>query len=298
MKTPTFDELVDRFFYCDSEIFAHDSLFVFISHKTKKRFVFHNSLPNELRRFLDTYNPILVGYNINGYDKWILKCWLAGYTPEELKEVNDYIINGGNGWEIDCEDVDIPTCVDLMNCIVPRKSLKELEGNLRLNITETTVPFDLPTKWTRQQYEEVLYYCTCDVEALIPIFNMLIGKFKSKYIIARLGKIDPEYGISLTDANLTAVLLGAKRQNHDDPFKYEYPEVINKNAIPKHVLDYFDDVIEHNDLNYKVEAPAVRYGNCLIQLGYGGLHGAKETTFSYDRGDTLRCVCCEYKGGD
>lgn len=291
MKTPTFDELVDRFFYCDSEIFSHDALFVFISHKTKERFIFHNSLPDELRRFLDTYNPILVGYNINGYDKWILKCWLAGYTPEELKEVNDYIINGGNGWDIDCEDIDIPTCVDLMNCIVPRKSLKELEGNLRLNITETTVPFDLPTKWTRQQYEEVLYYCTCDVEALIPIFDMLMTRFKSKFIIARLGNIDEEYALSLTDANLTAVLLGAERVEHDDPFGYEYPDVIDKSKIPKEALDYFDDLIAHNDLDYKVEAPCLDLKTIDFQLGLGGCHGfIKEGVYRYDRGDDLKCA--------
>lgn len=290
MKTPTFDELVDRFFYCDSEIFSHDALFVFISHKTKERFIFHNSLPDELRRFLDTYNPILVGYNINGYDKWILKCWLAGYTPEELKEVNDYIINGGNGWEIDCEDIDIPTCVDLMNCIVPRKSLKELEGNLRLNITETTVPFDLPTKWTRQQYEEVLYYCTCDVEALIPIFDMLMTRFKSKYVIARFGKIDVEYALSLTDANLTAVLLGAKRIEHKDNFAYVYPKQVQKEKIPKEFLEYIDDLIEHNDLDYKPLAPALDMDSIIFQTGIGGGHGfIKNGTLTYDRGDNLKC---------
>lgn len=290
MKIPTFDELVDRFFYCDSEIFSHDALFVFISHKTKERFIFHNSLPDELRRFLDTYNPILVGYNINGYDKWILKCWLAGYTPEELKEVNDYIINGGNGWDIDCEDVDIPTCVDLMNCIVPRKSLKELEGNLRLNITETTVPFDLPTKWTKQQYEEVLYYCTCDVEALIPIFDMLMTRFKSKYVIARFGKIDVEYALSLTDANLTAVLLGAKRIEHKDNFAYVYPKQVQKEKIPKEFLEYIDDLIEHNDLDYKPLAPALDMDSIIFQTGIGGGHGfIKNGTLTYDRGDDLKC---------
>lgn len=292
MKIPTFDELVDRFFYCDSEIFAHDSLFVFISHKTKERFVFHNSLPNELRRFLDTYNPILVGYNINGYDKWILKCWLAGYTPEELKEVNDYIINGGNGWDIDCEDVDIPTCVDLMNCIVPRKSLKELEGNLRLNITETTVPFDLPTKWTRQQYEEVLYYCTCDVEALIPIFDMLINRFKSKYIVAKICNVDVEKAMSLTDANLTAVSLGAKKQEHNDMFLYEFPHVIDKNKIPKEFVDYIEMCREHNDYDYVMAhpMPELFIDGLKIQVQLGGIHGfPSEGVIVYGENEVFYC---------
>ena len=101
--------------------------------------------------------------------------------------------------------------------------------------------------------------------------------------------MDTEYGISLTDANLTAVLLGATRQEHDDPFGYIYPNVIDKNKIPKHVLDYFDDVIKHNDLNYKVDAPNLQYDECLIQLGYGGLHGAKENTFIYGEDVFFKC---------
>ena len=282
----TFDDLLDRFVFYDCEIFAHDSLFVFIHYRTHERFIFHNAYANDFQEFIDKYNPILVGYNNNGYDKYMLKLSLLGYTPEELKKANDYIISGGNGWEIDNTFVKLPTQVDLMNCIVPRKSLKELEGNIRLNITETTIPFDLPTKWTKQQYEEVLYYCTCDVEALFPIFEMLKTKFISKFIIGRLGSMDCEYAISLTDANLTAALLGAERKEHNDPFGYTYPDVIDKEKIPKEVLNYFDDLIEHNDLNYKVTPPSFKVDDCLIQVGLGGLHGAKETTFMYDKNET------------
>ena len=207
-----FDKLLDRLWGFDAEIFAHDSLFVFINYRTRERIVFHNCEPNKIQNFIDINNPILLGYNCNNYDKYILKSWLCGYTPEELKEVNDYIINGGKGWEIDCGYVELPIMWDLFNEIVPRKSLKELEANLRLNVTETTVPFDLPTKWNKEQYEEVLYYCTCDVEALFPIFEMLINKYKSKYIISRLGKLELDYGMSLTDAKLTSVLLGAEKR--------------------------------------------------------------------------------------
>ena len=285
----SFDSLLDRLWGFDAEVFAHDSLFVFISYRTRKHVVFHNCEPNKIQNFIDAYNPILIGYNCNNYDKYILKCWLAGYTPEELKEVNDYIINGGKGWEIDCGYVELPVMWDLFNEIVPRKSLKELEGNLRLNITETTVPFDLPTKWTKEQFEEVLYYCTCDVEALFPIFEMLINKYKSKYIISRLGKLDLAYGMSLTDAKLTSVLLGAKKQEHDDPFKYTYPQQVDKSKIPQPFLDYIDDVVKHNDLNYESIAPSLQYDECVIQLGHGGIHGAKLDTYIYDNGCELKC---------
>lgn len=254
--------------------------------------MFHNSLPNDIQDFLDEYDPILLGYNCNNYDKYILKCWLAGYTPEELKDVNDYIINGGNGWDIDCGYVELPIMWDLFNEIVPRKSLKEIEGNLRLDITETTVPFDLSTKWTKEQYEEVLYYCTCDVKALFPLFDKLKTKYKSKFIIAKFGNIEPTFALSQTNANLTAILLGSAKKKYDDNFKYVYPECIDKNKIPKEAIDYFDDIIKHNDLNYNPPAPNLEFKDILFQLGVGGGHGFKKTgTYYYDRRTSKKLLC-------
>lgn len=284
-----FDQLLERLWGFDSEVFAHDCLFVFINYKTKEEKVFHNSSADELTNWITQTNPILMGYNAKTYDKYILQAWLGGYSPEEIKEVNDYIIGGGNGWDLELPYASIPIIWDLMGGIKTFKSLKELEGNLRLDITETTIPFDLPTKWTEEQYKEVLYYCEHDVQALFPIFEMQMKSYKSKYIIAKLGGLEPSYALSLTDANLTATLLGASRKEHSDNFKYEYPSVIDKNKIPKEVLDYIDDLIEHNDLDYKTEAPSLRIDDCVIQLGVGGIHGAKETTFEYDEGVEFRC---------
>ena len=288
---PTFDELLDRLWGYDFEVTAHDWLLVLKDYRKRKRIVFHNALPSEVQNFIDMYNPIMLGYNNNGYDKFILKAILNYCTLEEIKDVNDYIIGGGNGWELDLGYAKIPTQVDLINCIVPRKSLKELEGNLRMNITESTVDFNIKTKWTKQEYEEMLYYCDHDVDALFPIFDMLINRFKSKYVITKLGKIDSEQGISLTDANLTAVLLKAEKKEYDDPFLYEYPDKVEKEKIPKEALDYFDDLIEHNDLDYKIDAPCLDMKTINFQLGIGGGHAfIKEGVYRYDRGDGLKCA--------
>lgn len=284
-----FDKLLDRLWGFDAEVFAHDSLFVFINYRTREEKIFHNSPSDELITWINSVNPILMGYNAKGYDKYILQSWMGGYSPEDIKEVNDYIIGGGNGWDLELPYVKVPTIWDLMGCIKTFKSLKELEGNLRLDITETTIPFDLPTKWNKEQLEEVIYYCRHDVEALFPIFDMLLNNYKSKYIIAKLGKIDPEYALSLTDANLTATLLGGVKKEHDDNFKYIYPDVIDKNKIPKEVLDYIDDAIAHNDLEYRAKQPTLQIDDCVIKLGYGGIHGAKEYTFTYDEGVEFTC---------
>lgn len=286
-----FDELLNRLWFFDIETLIHDTLIVFINYRTHERVYFHNSPRDQIYSWIQQSNPILSGYNAQGYDKYILKGWLAGMSAEELKQVNDHIIGGGNGWEIEYGDeyIELPYIWDLMGCIKTFKSLKELEGNLRLNITESNVDFNVDHKLNKQEFEELLYYCTCDVEALIPVFEILLNNYKSKYIIAKLGGIEPAYALSMTDANLTATLLGGKKQTHNDNFKYVYPKQIDKNKIPKAMLDYIDDLVEHNDLNYKPKAPSFRVDDCVINIGVGGMHGAKENTFTYSNGVEFEC---------
>lgn len=286
-----FDELLNDLWMFDYEVFAHDTLMVAINYRSTEKIIFHNASADSYQDFIDTYHPILMGYNCRSYDKYILKACLLGYSPEEIKELNDFIIDGNNPWEFPFQGYcELPPVWDLFDCIKTFKSLKEIEGNLRMNITETTVPFDLPTKWNEQQKKEVIHYCIADVEALFPLFNRLMNNYKSKFVICKIGKIDPRIGLGMTDANLTAKLLGAERQDHNDPFGYTYPEQIQKNKIPKEALEYFDDLIAHNDLNYKREAPCLDLKTIDFQLGVGGCHGfSKFGTYVYDRGDGLSC---------
>lgn len=290
MDFPTFDELLDRIYFFDSETYKHDTLFVFISRKTKEEFVFHNASPNDYQEFIDKHQPILVGYNSKHFDKYILKACLLGYSPEEVREISDYIVEGNNPWEYNFEGYcNLPPVWDLFDCIKTYKSLKELEGNMRMDITETTIPFDLPTKWNKEQYEEVLYYCTADVKALIPLFKKVLNNYKAKYTICKLGKIDPQKGLGMTDANLTAILLKAKRIEHDDPFLYTYPKQVQKDKIPKEALEFFDDLIEHNDLHYKREAPCLDLKTIDFQIGEGGGHAfIKNGVYMYDNGEDTR----------
>jgi len=288
----TFDDLLENLWGFDAECFAHDALFVFINYTTKEKKIFHNSPANELQEWLDKTKPILMGYNCNNFDKHILRCWLAGMSPEELRKVSDYIVNDGKGWDFDVGYMELPIMWDLFNEINPRKSLKELEGNLRLPITETKVSFDLPTKWTDEQRDDVIYYCTKDVEALFSIFDKLKTGYKSKFIIAKFGGIEPVFALSQTNANLTAILLGAKRKEHNDNFCYVYPKCIDKSKIPKQALEFFDDIIEHNDLDYKPEAPEIEYDDILFQLGVGGGHAfKKQGVYYYDRSKSRKVLC-------
>ena len=224
-----------------------------------------------------------MGYNCNNYDKHILRCWLAGMNPEELKQVNDHIIGGGNGWDIDVGYVEVPIMWDLFNEINPRKSLKECEGNLRLPITESEVPFDLPTKWTKEQYEDVVYYCTKDVEAVLILFDRMKDGYLAKYTICEMGDIELAYGLSLTNANLTAKFLKAKRKAHNDKNDYQYPSNFELDKILPEVKEYFDSFIrgeiDIDDKNLPITLDGMR-GN----VGSGGIHLALDN-YIYVRED-------------
>ena len=205
--------------------------------------IFHNSLPNDVQNFIDKYDPILIGHNARYYDQYILKGVLAGYTPEELKEVNDYIINGGQGFEIDFGRIKIPPVWDTIQDVVPPKSLKEIEGCLLLDITETSVDFNSPTKWTKQEYEEVLNYCEHDVMALKPLFEARKGYFETKFDICQLCNIDPRKNIGLTNAKLCAKFLEASYVERDDERDYVLPKTID--------TKYIDDRILGSSVNWK-----------------------------------------------
>ena len=266
-----------------NEVFAHDWLLVLIRYKDDKEIIFHNSLANDVQQFIDMYNPILIGHNARYYDQYILKAVLSSYTPEEIKDVNDYIINGGQGFELDFGYVEIPPIWDTIQDIVPMRSLKEIEANLRLNITETTIPFDLPTKWTKKEYEEVLYYCEHDVMALKPLFEKRYGYFKTKFDICLLSNIDPLYNTGLTNAKLCAKFLKAKMIKRDDEREYTIPSNISIDLIDKKILNFFARIKDNSISNDELFTSKLDYDfhGMPSVFAWGGAHGAK-ANFIYD----------------
>jgi len=267
-----FEDIYNRIWVSDFEVFAHDWLLVCKNYVTKEERIFHNSPRDEIYSFMIRNNVIFVGHNFKGYDQYILKAILAGFSVEEVKEVNDKIVSGIQGWELDYgEYVESFPVWDTMQDIVPMKSLKEIEGNLGLDITETTIPFDLPTKWTKEQYEEVLYYCEHDVDATMILFETRHDYFEAKWIICQMGNIDPVIGLGLTNANLTARFLNAKRVERNDKNDYKYPDNFELEKIDIRAKQYFDEFIEGkrdiDDEKLQLEIDETK-GN----IGAGGIH--------------------------
>lgn len=229
-----------------------------------------------MQNFIDIEEPILIGHNAKYYDQYILKAVLNGYTPEEIKEVNDYIINGGQGFELDYGFVKIPPIWDTIQDIVPMKSLKEIEGCLLLDITETTLSFDSPTKWTKEEYEEVLHYCQADVNALRPLFDARKSYFKTKFDLCKLSNIDPKTNIGLTNAKLCAKFLEAEMVKRNDERDYVIPKSVDISKIPKDILNFFNRINDKSITDEEIFTSKLEYNfhGMPSVFANGGAHGA------------------------
>ena len=86
-----------KWYTYDAEIFAHDFIVGFKNKETGEYAFFHND--NEGIRDFIKDNAIYCGFNTKGYDQYIIKAIVAGFSPEEVKTVNDWIISGNQGWQ-------------------------------------------------------------------------------------------------------------------------------------------------------------------------------------------------------
>ena len=82
--------MVEGTYIFDCEVFAHDWLFVFKEVATGEYTVIWND-NDEVLAFMER-NPYLGGFNNKHYDNHILKAVMCGFTPEQVKEINDLII--------------------------------------------------------------------------------------------------------------------------------------------------------------------------------------------------------------
>ena len=264
-------------FTYDTETFAHDFIVVFKNKETGEYAVFHND--NEGVRNFITNDAIYCGFNTKHYDQHIIKAICAGFSPEEVKQVNDWLINGGQGWECPLlQGVFFRfNNVDIMDDMQMGLSLKAIEGHLGMSIEETEVDFNLDRPLTQEELELTIKYCIHDVDATEQVTDLRKDYLKNKIYLGGLKDIEPTKALSMTNAKLTAAYLDARKEfDFNDEREYKYPDNLQREYIPQEVFDFFDrlydksipdDVLFKSKLNLTV-------GGCPVTLGFGGIHGA------------------------
>ena len=266
-----------RWFTYDAEVFAHDFIVVLKDKETGEYAIFHNDNLG-VREFI-TDDGIECGFNTKGYDQYVIKAICAGLSPEEVKQVNDWIIAGGQGWQ--CPHLNGVfhrfNNVDIMDDMQMGLSLKAIEGHLGMSIEETEVDFNLDRPLTEEEIALTVKYCVHDVDATENVTNIRKNYLQNKIYLGGLKGIEPTKALAMTNAKLTAAYLDARKDvEFNDEREYKYPENLRREYIPKEVFDFFDRLYDKSipdDELFKSKLN-ITVGGCPVTLGFGGIHGA------------------------
>ena len=265
-----------KWYTYDTEVFAHDFVVVFKNKETGEYAVFHND--NEGVKDFITDDAIYCGFNSKGYDQYIIKAIVAGFSPEEVKQVNDWIISGHQGWECPLlngiyyrfNNVDISDDVQM------GLSLKAIEGHLGLNIEETEVDFNLERPLSIKELKLTIKYCKHDVDATEKLTDIRKDYLRTKLNLGKRANIQQVKALSSTNAKLTAMMLGAVRKEWTDGRDYVYPPNLDTSVIPKEILDFFDtihDMTIPDEVLFKTSLN-IDIGGMPCKYAWGGVHGS------------------------
>lgn len=286
----------DDTWFFDMEVLPHDWILCALHMNGEKRKFFHNNAEG-LYEFLNGWTDgevILCGYNAKGYDIHIVRAICGGATPEECKELSDSIVNGANPWSLDLGKIPCPY-YDLMLDLPQRQSLKMIEGNLKMDIVESSVGFDTEYP-TEEEMASLVEYCWHDVEALVPLWEYRKKYLEAKETLAMMMRGNINTSLSKTNAQLTAQYLKARAGNYSDPTHrvYVYPENLDLDYIPAEVKEFFDKYNDNSisseelfsktieeEVDGEIRASKnpnknreVLIGDCPSIVAWGGIHGA------------------------
>lgn len=263
----------------DIETFKHDWLVVFKSIRTGEYTVIHND-NHAVKEFM-TADKLLVGFNNKHYDNHIIKAILCGADNTLVKEINDFIIGGGLGWEhwfLQQNRAWFNT-FDIRDDMQQGLGLKDIEGHLGMKIEESSVPFDIDRPLTAKEVQETIGYCKYDVDVAERLVKLRKNYLKCKQMLGAMRDISPERSLYMTNAKITAAYLGAKKKEWDDGRVYEYPPNLDRSVIPKEILDFFwtiNDLSIPDDKIFKTSL-TVDIGGCPTKYAWGGVHGSLST---------------------
>ena len=265
-----------RWFTYDVEVFAHDWIVVLKDKETGGHLVFHND--NEAVRYTISDEAIYCGFNTKHYDQYIIKAICAGYSPEEVKQVNDWIIGGGQGWQ--CPLLNGVyfrfNNVDIKDDVRRGLSLKAIEGHLGMSIEETEVDFNLDRPLTKEELELTIKYCKHDVDATEKLSDIRKDYLRTKLNLGKRASIDSVTALSATNAKLTAMMLGAVKKEWTDGRDYVYPPNLDLAVIPKEILDFFDTIHDKSipDDELFSTSLTIDIGGMPCKYAWGGVHGS------------------------
>lgn len=237
-------------------------------YKTQKEHIIINNREEFLRVFNKNKDSVWVGYNIKGYDQWIMKAIIAGVDP---CIISDKLIEQNiSPYQVDRSLNRIPIYIFELNDSY--RSLKELELFMGEDIRESTVPFDLNRYPTKEEIEELTTYCLHDVRMTFKVFKEVYYKYEAQLGLIEYFNLD-ESMINKTEAQLSAYILGSKKPNYAREDVADF-EIVNTIELSKYnnIKQWYED---YNNRDFKKYLRANVYG-VDTDFGWGGLHSARK----------------------
>ena len=279
----------------DVEVYAYDFFVGFKNKATGERYRFHNDNVG-VRDFLEQH-CVCCGFNNKNYDQYIMKAICAGFSPEEVKFVNDWCISGNQGWQCpllqgvwyNFNNVDITMDMQRDNKGRLAQSLKVIEGHLFLPIVECDVDFSLNRPLTRDEIQKVFDYNDVDIDSTEKITDIRIDYLRTKLNLGRRANVDEVKALAATNAKLTAMMLGAVKREWKDGRDYVYPPNLDLSVIPKPILDFFDTIHDKSIPDEKLFKTSLKIniGGMPCKYAWGGVHGSLTTYFEESTEDRV-----------
>ena len=274
----------------DIEVFKYDWLVIFKRACDGKRFIYHNDNAS-VKEFMRDDDCLLGGFNEKHYDCHILKAICCGADNALVKEINDWIIKGNQGfdhWFIKQNKFWF-NHFDVRDDMQQGLSLKAIEGHLGLNIEETSVSFDIDRPLTQDELDMTIHYCNHDVDVAERLIKMRKEYLDGKIALGRMKDIPDTKALYATNAKITAMFLGATPRRWTDEREYHYPPNLNKERVPPEVLDFFEQIHDKSipsDKLFKMKLKII-VDDCEFVYGFGGIHGAIPTYQEEEKGTRI-----------
>lgn len=265
-----------KLYVYDFEVFKCDWIVVFLDFQTHEFTAFHNDTEG-VRGFIDD-SAVYIGFNTKHYDQYILKAVCSDCTNDEIKDLNDYLIGGGQGWQHPLmQTVQFWfNNSDIKDDMQEGLSLKAIEGHLGMSIEESTVSFDIDHPLTETELQEVVKYCKHDVEATAELVKLRKQYLRSKIQVAKMAGLTAEKALSMTNAKLAAAFLQARppAKPRTDERQYKYPDNLKTEYIPQEVFDFFNRMYDPavSDDEFFKSKLQLAIGEGVATLGFGGIH--------------------------
>lgn len=229
---------------------------------TKEKTVVVNDRDKLIEHYKAHAKEIYVTFNGRNYDDYIFKAIICGFDPWKMNEW--IIVKERKGWEFSSLLQKVK--LNSFDCMVGFNGLKTLEAFSGMSIHETSIPFDYDGDFTDEMIAEVLKYNEHDVLATIKVFMERKSEFDSYMGLLKLFNLPLSY-LSKSKAQLSAIILGAKKRRYEDEFNISLPPTMR---IEKYtdVVDYFLNGWDY-DTKLEIEIAGVPH-----VYGTGGIHGA------------------------